>query len=177
MGSGGMIVMDEDTCMVDVARYFSEFNLEESCGKCTSCREGIARMLEILNDICEGKGDGGSLALLEKLCGYVKNTSLCGLGKTAPNPVLTTLRYFRDEYDAHIQKKECLAKVCKALISYEIDKEKCTGCTLCAKKCPAGAITGESKGPHTLNKDVCTKCGICFEVCRFDAVHKRTGVD
>ena len=177
MGSGGMIVMDEDTCMVDVARYFSEFNLDESCGKCTSCREGTARMLEILNDICEGKGDDGSLALLEELCGYVKDTSLCGLGKTAPNPVLTTLRYFRDEYDAHILKKECPAKVCKALISYEIDKEKCTGCTLCAKKCPAGAITGEAKSPHTLDKDVCTKCGICFEVCRFDAVHKRTGVD
>ncbi len=177
MGSGGMIVMDEDTCMVDVARYFSEFNLGESCGKCTSCREGTARMLEILDDICDGKGEMSSLELLEELCEYVKDTSLCGLGKTAPNPVLTTLKYFRNEYDAHILRKECSARVCKALITYEIDKDNCTGCTLCAKKCPVEAITGEVKSPHTIDKDKCIKCGVCYEVCRFDAVKKRTGVD
>jgi ferredoxin len=175
MGSGGLIVMDEDTCMVDVARYFTSFTLDESCGKCTSCREGNARMLEILEDICKGKGVEESLELLEELGNYVKETSLCGLGKTAPNPVLTTLKYFKDEYVAHIEKKECPAKVCKALIFYEIDPEKCTGCTLCARKCPVKAISGEKKKTHTIDKDICTKCGTCFQACKFDAVIVKTG--
>ncbi|MEE9150664.1 MAG: NADH-ubiquinone oxidoreductase-F iron-sulfur binding region domain-containing protein [Thermoplasmata archaeon] len=175
MGSGGMIVMDEDTCMVDVARYFTAFNLDESCGKCTSCREGTARMLEILDDIVEGKGDENSLALLEELSEYIMSTSLCGLGKTAPNPVITTMKYFEDEYKAHVLEKACPAKVCKALISYEIDPEKCNGCHLCFKKCPVEAISGEKKQPHIIDYDICTTCGICIEVCKFNAVDVKTG--
>ena len=175
MGSGSMIVMDEDTCMVDVARYFMEFNLDESCGKCSSCREGNARILEMLNDICSGKGNENSIPLLEELCEHVKETSLCGLGKTAPDPVLTTLKYFEDEYIAHIQKKECPAKVCKSLISYEINTKNCTGCGLCALKCPVKAITGEKKKPHTIDIDVCTKCGTCFGLCKFKAIEVNTG--
>jgi len=175
MGSGGMIVMDEDTCMVDVARYFIEFNLNESCGKCSSCREGNSRMLEILEDICSGKGDKDSIPLLLELSDYIMETSLCGLGKTAPNPVLTTLKYFENEYISHIKNKECPAKVCKALISYEINSDECTGCGLCSKKCPVNAISGEKKKPHILDKDVCTKCGTCFQVCRFNAVQVKTG--
>ncbi|MBW1971267.1 MAG: NADH-quinone oxidoreductase subunit NuoF [Deltaproteobacteria bacterium] len=171
MGSGGMIVMDESTCMVDVARYFLNFLKDESCGKCTTCREGIKRMYEILTDITEGRGKEGDIELLEELGWVVANASLCGLGQTAPNPVLSTIRYFRDEYEAHIKEKRCPAKVCKALIRYEIDQEKCTGCGRCRINCPVEAISGEKKKPHIIDQEKCIKCGICHEVCKFDAVN------
>ena len=170
MGSGGMIVMDQDTCMVDVARYFLDFLKEESCGQCNPCREGITQMLDILTDICAGKGKDGDIELLEELGGMVQKFSLCGLGTAAPNPVLTTILYFRDEYEAHIKDKKCPAGVCKNLFHYEIDAEACTGCGLCAKKCPQDAIQGEKKEPHQLDQDKCIKCGICYEACKFDAV-------
>ncbi|MBI5239374.1 MAG: NADH-quinone oxidoreductase subunit NuoF [Elusimicrobia bacterium] len=170
MGSGGMIVLDEDNCMVDVARYFLDFLKGESCGKCTACRDGIEAMYECLNDICEGKGKEKDIEMLEELAGAVKDASLCGLGASAPNPVLSTIRYFRDEYDAHIRDKKCPAGVCKALIQYSIDAEKCTGCTLCAKKCPSEAITGERKAKHAIDLEKCIKCGVCREVCKFKAV-------
>ena len=170
MGSGGMIVMDENTCMVDVARYFQDFLKEESCGKCTTCREGVERLLEILTDICEGRGKEDDIELLEELATIVKDFSLCGLGKTAPNPVLTTIRYFRDEYMAHIKEKKCPAGVCKELIHYSINKENCTGCTACAIVCPTEAISGEKKKPHKINEALCIKCGACYEACNFDAV-------
>ncbi|TES84982.1 4Fe-4S dicluster domain-containing protein, partial [Candidatus Aerophobetes bacterium] len=170
MGSGGMIVMDEDTCMVDVAKYFLGFLQDESCGKCTSCREGIKRMLQILTRITQGKGEQADIELLEELSGVVADTSLCALGGTAPNPVLTTIRYFRDEYEAHIKDKKCPAKVCKDLITYTIDREKCTGCLVCKKLCPEKAIEGERKEPHLIDQAKCTRCGLCLDSCKFEAV-------
>jgi NADH:ubiquinone oxidoreductase subunit F (NADH-binding)/(2Fe-2S) ferredoxin/NAD-dependent dihydropyrimidine dehydrogenase PreA subunit len=169
MGSGGMIVMDESTCMVDVAKYFLKFLMEESCGKCTPCREGIKRMLEITDNISKGQGKAEDLALLEELATVVKEFSLCALGQTASNPVLSTIRYFRDEYEAHLNKK-CPAGVCKALIEYSIDQDKCNGCGLCRKNCPQSAITGEPKKPHVIDQEKCIKCGICRESCKFGAV-------
>jgi NADH:ubiquinone oxidoreductase subunit F (NADH-binding)/(2Fe-2S) ferredoxin len=170
MGSGGMIVMDQDTCMVDVARYFLDFLKEESCGQCNPCREGIKRMLQILTDICEGNGKEGDVELLEELGDMVAKASLCGLGTSAPNPVITTINYFRNEYDAHIKDKKCPAGVCKNLFYYEIDPEACTGCRLCALKCPQDAIAGEKKEPHVLDQEKCIKCSICYEACKFNAV-------
>ncbi len=170
MGSGGMIVMDQDTCMVDVARYFLDFLKDESCGQCNPCREGIKRMLQILTRICEGKGKEGDIELLLELSDMVGNFSLCGLGTSAPNPVLTTIRYFREEYEAHIRDKRCPAGVCKALFHYEIDEVACTGCRLCSLKCPQEAITGEKKKPHRLDTEKCIQCGICYDVCKFNAV-------
>lgn len=170
MGSGGLIVMDEDSCMVDAARFFMEFCQEESCGKCTPCREGTKRMLEILTRICNGKGKDGDIKLLEEMAPYVKDNSLCGLGQTAPNPVLTTIRYFRGEYEAHIYKDKCPAGACKSLVSYCIDPELCIGCGLCAKKCPQQCIAGEKKKPHAINAEQCIRCGVCREVCKVDAV-------
>jgi NADH-quinone oxidoreductase subunit F len=172
MGSGGMIVMDEDTCMVDVALYFINFLMEESCGKCVPCREGLLRMGEILTDITEGRGSMEDLDLIQDLSEVLKDASLCGLGQTAPNPVMSTLKYFRDEYEAHIKDHKCPAGVCTELITYSIDAGNCTGCGLCLKKCPAEAITGETKQPHVLDTGKCIKCGICYDVCRFDAVIK-----
>jgi NADH-quinone oxidoreductase subunit F len=170
MGSGGMVVMDESTCMVDVAKFFLHFTQAESCGKCTFCRIGTMRMLEILERITEGKGKESDLETLEELAYQIKDNSLCGLGQTAPNPVLTTLKYFRDEYTAHIIEKKCPAKVCKNLLTYEIDAEKCTGCTVCAKKCPVNAIAGERKQPHVIDQAICIKCGDCYSRCKFDAI-------
>ncbi|MDZ7843978.1 MAG: NADH-quinone oxidoreductase subunit NuoF [Anaerolineales bacterium] len=170
MGSGGLIVMDERTCMVDLARYFMEFSRFESCGKCSSCREGSKRMLEVLDYITRGYGEEGDIELLEKYGEAVKEASLCGLGKTIPNPVLTTIRYFRDEYEAHIQEKRCPAGVCKDLVTYSIDPEKCTGCHLCYDPCPSDSISGKQKEPHKIDTKTCIKCGICYEVCNLDAV-------
>ncbi|MFH1231516.1 MAG: NADH-ubiquinone oxidoreductase-F iron-sulfur binding region domain-containing protein [Planctomycetota bacterium] len=170
MGSGGMIVMDENSCMVDVAAYFLNFLREESCGKCVPCREGIERMWEILNDICEGRGQEGDIRLLEELAQMVNDSSLCQLGATAPNPVLTTLKYFRDEYEAHINNKKCPAGVCKELIHYMIDKTTCTGCGVCVKSCPGEAISGEKKKPHKIDQTKCIKCGVCIDTCKFGSV-------
>ncbi len=177
MGSGGMIVLDEDTCMVDIAKYFVDFLKNESCGNCTSCREGIERMQEILTDITEGRGREGDIELLEELSGVVKSTSLCALGGTAPNPVLTTIRYFRDEYEAHIREKCCPACVCKALVFYYIEPDKCKACMICLRDCPAEAIIGGKNQIHTIDQHKCTKCGSCFDVCppNFAAVKKISG--
>lgn len=170
MGSGGMIVMDERTCAVDIARYFLSFTQKESCGKCVPCRVGTKRMLEILERVTQGEGDLEDLENLDTLAETVKNSSLCGLGQTAPNPVLTTLKYFRQEYEAHIVERRCPAGVCKQLIAYSIDPEKCTGCEACKKTCPVQAVSGEKKGPHSINQEICTKCGNCYEICKFGAV-------
>lgn len=170
MGSGGMVVMDETTCMVDMAKFFLDFTQKESCGKCTFCRIGTKRMLEILIRITEGKGEEEDIAKLEELSVSIKNNSLCGLGQTAPNPVLTTLKYFRDEYIAHIVEKKCPAKVCKPLLTYTVNIEKCTGCTVCAKNCPSNCITGERKQVHFIDQAACIKCGMCFTKCKFDAI-------
>lgn len=170
MGSGGMIVMDQDTCMVDIARYFVDFLKEESCGQCNPCREGLKQMLTILNRICEGHGKEGDIELLEELGSFSQKFSLCGLGTSAPNSVLTSILYFREEYETHIRDKKCPAGVCKPLFHYEIDQEACTGCTLCAKRCPEQIITGEKKKPHQLDQDKCIKCGICYDACKFEAV-------
>ena len=175
MGSGGMVVMDESTCMVDVARYFLNFIQSESCGKCTFCRIGTKRMLEILTRITEGKGVEEDIAELEDLAAKVKVSSLCGLGQTAPNPVLTTLRYFRSEYDDHIRNKRCAAKKCKALIRFGVLADACTGCMMCAKVCPTKAARGERKKVHTIDQDTCIRCGLCYEACRFDAIGITSG--
>ncbi|MBP5291813.1 MAG: NADH-quinone oxidoreductase subunit NuoF [Lachnospiraceae bacterium] len=173
MGSGGMIIMDEDNCMVDIAKFFMEFCVDESCGKCTPCRVGTKRMLEILNKITEGKGTLEDIEKLEELGNYIKDNALCGLGQTAPNPVLSTLHYFRDEYIAHVTEKKCIAGVCKALMSYHIDPDKCKGCTLCARQCPAKAITGTVKQPHVIDQEKCIKCGACMDACKFKAIYKK----
>lgn len=170
MGSGGMIVMDDRSCMVEVARYYVNFLAEESCGKCTPCREGLRKMLEILTDICEGRGREGDIELLENICHVMQNACLCALGKTAPNPVLTTISYFRSEYEAHIREHRCPAGVCKELTSFRIDPDACKGCTACSKACPVGAISGSVKNPHVIDPSKCISCGSCRETCRFNAV-------
>lgn len=172
MGSGGMVVMDEDTCMVDVAKYFVSFCMDESCGQCTPCREGTKEMVRLLEEITVGKGTETHIKTLEELCLVIKEASLCGLGKTVPNPVLSTLRYFRDEYDAHIKDRKCPAGVCRALIRFFININKCTGCRACAINCPQQAITGEKKKPHTIDEGKCIRCGICYDVCKFGSVTK-----
>lgn len=173
MGSGGLIVMDEDNCMVDIAKFFLDFTVDESCGKCTPCRIGTKRLREMLDKITDGKATLEDLDKLEELCNYIKENSLCGLGQTAPNPVLATLKFFRDEYVAHVVDKKCPAGVCKKLLSYTIAEDKCKGCTACARKCPVGAISGAIKQPHTIDTTKCIKCGVCVDTCKFDAIIKK----
>ncbi|MEG0178343.1 MAG: NADH-ubiquinone oxidoreductase-F iron-sulfur binding region domain-containing protein, partial [Oscillospiraceae bacterium] len=172
MGSGGLIVMDEDTCMVDIAKFFLEFTVDESCGKCAPCRIGTKRLLELLEKITSGKGTMADIDKIEELAVFIKANSLCGLGQTAPNPVLSTLRYFREEYEEHIKNKRCPAGVCKALLNYKIDPVKCKGCTICARTCPAGAISGTVKNAHKIDTTKCVKCGACIEKCKFGAISK-----
>ncbi len=172
MGSGGLIVMDEDNCMVDIAKFFLEFIVDESCGKCTPCRIGTKRLLGLLTKITEGKGTMDDLHTIEELCEHIKQSSLCGLGQTAPNPVISTLQHFRDEYMAHIVEKRCPAGVCKKLLRYTVVTDNCRGCTLCAKNCPTDAISGAARAVHTIDQDKCIKCGVCMDVCRFDAIRK-----
>ena len=173
MGSGGMIVMDEDNCMVDIAKFFLGFIVDESCGKCTPCRIGTRRMLDILTRITEGKGQDGDIERLEELANTIKATALCGLGQTAPNPVLATIKFFRDEYEAHIYEKRCPAGHCKALARYTIDPEKCKGCSACSRKCPVNAISGVVKSPFVIDQDKCIKCGTCLDTCKFGAISKK----
>ena len=173
MGSGGLIVMDEDNCMVDIAKFFLEFTVDESCGKCTACRIGTQRLYEMIDKITKGQGTLEDLDKIEDLCYYIKNNSLCALGQSAPNPVLSTLRYFRDEYVAHVVDKKCPAGVCKSLLSYTIDPDKCKGCTLCSRVCPNGAISGAVKTPHAIDQTKCVKCGACMEKCKFGAISKK----
>jgi NADH:ubiquinone oxidoreductase subunit F (NADH-binding) len=170
MGSGGMIVMDEDNCMVDVAKYFTSFLVDESCGKCVSCREGLKQLLAILTRITEGSGTMEDLTTIEELSNVIADVSLCALGGTAPNPVLSTLKHFKNEYEAHIIHKKCPAHICPELTTYTINSEKCTGCMACLKACPQEAITGEKKQPHTIIQEKCIKCGICYDKCKFEAV-------
>jgi NADH:ubiquinone oxidoreductase subunit F (NADH-binding) len=170
MGSGGMIVMDEDTCMVEVARYFINFLVQESCGQCTPCREGLIRMVEILTRITQGQGREGDLDDLHEIGEFTNNFSLCGLGTSAANPVFSTIKYFRDEYEAHIHDKKCPAGVCKLLFHYEIDQEACTGCGMCRIKCPVQAISGEKKQPHAIDQDKCIKCMECYRNCKFKSI-------
>lgn len=173
MGSGGLIVMDEDNCMVDIAKFFLGFTVDESCGKCPPCRIGTKRMLEILEKISAGRGELEDLDKLDELARYIKANSLCGLGQTAPNPILSTLEHFRDEYEAHIVEKRCPAGVCKALLNYTIDPELCKGCTKCARNCPANAISGEVKQPHVIDPAACIKCGACMDNCAFGAISRK----
>ena len=173
IGSGGLVVMDEDTCMVEVARFFMNFTQNESCGKCVPCREGTRRMLEILTRIVNNEGSLEDLDLLEDLSSTITETALCGLGQTAPNPVLSTLHHFREEFEAHVYEKRCPAGVCKALIQYIVDPAKCKGCTRCAQGCPTGAISGAVRAPHIINQSKCIKCGACMDHCRFDAIYKQ----
>ena len=175
MGSGGMIVMDEGTCMVDMARFFMDFTSKESCGKCAPCRIGTTRMLETLEKITRGDGEESDIERLVKDGEAIKTGALCGLGNSAPNPVLTTVKYFKDEYEAHIKEKRCPAKECIALIRYEISKDKCKGCSLCSKKCPVSAISGEIKKPFSIDPKRCIRCGECFNTCRFGAISKESG--
>jgi Na+-translocating ferredoxin:NAD+ oxidoreductase RNF subunit RnfB len=170
MGSGGMIVMDERDCMVNVAKYFIDFTKDESCGKCTPCREGTLRLMEMLEAITDGKGQEGDIDKLIELSEMIIDSSLCGLGQTAPNPVLTTIKYFREEYEAHIWAKKCPAKVCKPLIVFKVDEDKCNGCTLCARKCPVAAVEGVKKEVHRILQEKCIKCGVCFDSCKFEAI-------
>jgi NADH-quinone oxidoreductase subunit F len=172
MGSGGMIILDEDDCMVDIAKFYVTFSQDESCGKCTPCREGSVRMLEILERISSGKGTMDDLKKLKRLALLMKKTSLCGLGRAAPNPVLSTLEHFHEEYLAHVTEKRCPAHKCTALVRYEIDADKCVGCTVCGRNCPVPCISGTRKQPHVIDQARCIKCGRCYEVCRFDAVQR-----
>jgi len=174
MGSGGLIVMDEDTCMVDIAKFFLDFTVDESCGMCTACRIGTKRLLEMLEHITNGLGTLDMLEDMEELCHHIQSASLCALGQTAPNPVLSTLKYFRNEYLAHVVDKRCPSSVCKNLLVFEIDPVKCIGCGMCMRGCPAdGAISGAVKQPHVIDKEKCVKCGACFEKCKFDAISKK----
>ena len=173
MGSGGMIILDEDTCMVDISKFYLEFTVDESCGKCTPCRIGTRRLLQFLEKITSGKGEMEDIEKIEELALHMKSSSLCALGQSAPNPVLSTMKYFRDEYIAHIKDKTCPAGVCKSLLAYEINPELCKGCTKCAKNCPVGAISGTVKQVHTIDKETCIKCGLCVKNCKFGAIFKK----